>query len=63
MVLKRENYFKTGKRHACVGFEPNTLQLSHTYFTSALLELYDSGNYFNYHILNNRILQFFKYIF
>jgi hypothetical protein len=47
IVLKRENYFKSEKRHTCIGIEPYTLQLSHTYFTSALSELYDNLKYFN----------------
>jgi hypothetical protein len=36
MVLKRENYFKNGRKNcASLGIEPYTLQKDLTYFTSA----------------------------
>jgi hypothetical protein len=41
MVLKIENYFKSGKIYKS-GIEPDTLQLRPFYFTSALSELYDN---------------------
>ncbi len=40
MVLKRENYCKSRKRPAPLGFELYTLQFCPSYFTSVLSEFF-----------------------